>query len=36
MKTKKSNLPEFKNEEQEAEYWDKHSPLECVVEPELQ
>jgi predicted DNA-binding protein len=34
MSTKKDNLPQFKSEDQEADYWDKHSPLDLVDEPE--
>lgn len=36
MSVNKNIVPKFKSEEQEAEYWDKHSPLDLVAEPELQ
>ncbi len=36
MKNKKHIIPNFESEEQEAEYWDKHSPLDLVAEPEAQ
>lgn len=29
-------VPEFATEEQEAEYWDTHSPLDVAAEPEAQ
>jgi hypothetical protein len=31
----KKPIPEFKSEEEEAEYWDKHSLLEHFTEAEL-
>jgi hypothetical protein len=36
MVNKKSKLPKFENEEQEAEYWDKNSPLDVIENPEAQ
>jgi antitoxin component of RelBE/YafQ-DinJ toxin-antitoxin module len=36
MSKDKELTPEFKTEEQEAEYWDTHSPLDLVAEPEAQ
>ena len=33
MSRKKKLVPTFKTEEQEAEYWDTHSPLEVLSEP---
>ncbi len=36
MKTENNKLPEFENEKQEAEYWDQHSPLDLVDEPEME
>jgi antitoxin component of RelBE/YafQ-DinJ toxin-antitoxin module len=36
MTTNRNKLPQFKNEEQEAMYWDTHSPLDLVSEPETQ
>ena len=36
MKNKKDSIPKFESEEQEAEYWDNHSPLDFVAEPEAQ
>ncbi len=35
MTISKNLIPKFENEEQEAEYWDKHSPLDLVTEPKL-
>ena len=32
----KELTPKFKTEEQEAEYWDTHSPLDLVAEPKAQ
>jgi antitoxin component of RelBE/YafQ-DinJ toxin-antitoxin module len=36
MEINNSKVPEFENEEQESEYWDKHSPLDMVTEHKLQ
>jgi hypothetical protein len=36
MNTKNNILPKFKTEEQEAEYWDQHSPLDLIDEPEME
>jgi|WetSurMetagenome_2_1015567.scaffolds.fasta_scaffold484561_1 hypothetical protein len=36
MNVNKNKIPKFENEEQEAEYWDTHSPLDINAEPELQ
>jgi len=36
MKKKETILPEFKNEAQEAEYWDEHSPLDLITKPRVQ
>jgi hypothetical protein len=33
---KKELIPRFETEEQEAEYWDSHSPLDLVAEPRAQ
>ena len=33
---KKEVIPEFENEEQEAEFWDTHSPLDYMPEPKPQ
>ena len=33
---KKELIPKFETEEQEAEYWDSHSPLDLVAEPRAQ
>jgi len=33
---KKELLPQFETEEQEAEYWDSHSPLDLSAEPKAQ
>jgi antitoxin component of RelBE/YafQ-DinJ toxin-antitoxin module len=33
---KKELLPQFETEEQEAEYWNSHSPLDLAVEPKAQ
>jgi len=35
-KVKKELLPQFETEEQEAEYWDSHSPLDLAAEPKAQ
>ncbi len=32
----KNSLPKFESEEQEADYWDTHSPLDFIVEPKIQ
>lgn len=32
----KDSIPQFETEEQEAEYWDTHSPLDSAAEPEAQ
>ena len=32
----KELVPQFETEEQEAEYWDSHSPLELAAEPKAQ
>ncbi len=36
MGTDKELMPQFETEEQEAEYWDTHSPLDLVAEPKAQ
>jgi len=36
MSREKSLIPQFETEEQEAEYWDTHSPLDVAAEPEAQ
>jgi antitoxin component of RelBE/YafQ-DinJ toxin-antitoxin module len=36
MNIEKDLIPQFETEEQEAEYWDTHSPLDLVAEPEAQ
>jgi antitoxin component of RelBE/YafQ-DinJ toxin-antitoxin module len=36
MSANKNTAPKFKSETQEAEYWDKHSPLDLIAEPELE
>lgn len=36
MDIKKELMPQFETEEQEAEYWDTHSPLDFVAEPKAQ
>jgi len=36
MSTEKDLMPQFETEEQEAEYWDTHSPLDLVAEPKAQ
>jgi len=36
MGAKKKLMPQFETEEQEAEYWDTHSPLDVVAEPKAQ
>lgn len=36
MRNRKNILPKFDNEEQEAEYWDKNSPLDVIEEPKAQ
>jgi hypothetical protein len=36
MSTKKNIFPDFESEEQEAEYWDKHSPLDQIVKPDME
>ena len=36
MKVEKELIPQFETEEQEAEYWDSHSPLDLAAEPEAQ
>ena len=36
MSAGKEFIPQFETEEQEAEYWDTHSPLDLVAEPEVQ
>ena len=36
MSVEKEFLPQFETEEQEAEYWDTHSPLDLVAEPKAQ
>lgn len=33
---KKELIPKFETEEQEAEYWDSHSPLDIIAEPRAQ
>lgn len=33
---KKELIPKFETEEQEAEYWDSHSPLDLVAKPRAQ
>jgi antitoxin component of RelBE/YafQ-DinJ toxin-antitoxin module len=35
-KVKKELIPQFETEEQEAEYWNSHSPLDLVAEPRAQ
>lgn len=32
----KKLIPQFETEEQEAEYWDSHSPLDLAIEPKAQ
>ena len=36
MKVEKELMPQFETEEQEAEYWDSHSPLDLAAEPKAQ
>ncbi len=36
MSIDKDLIPQFQTEEQEAEYWDTHSPLDLVAEPKVQ
>ena len=36
MSAEKQLIPQFETEEQEAEYWDTHSPLDLVAEPKAQ
>ena len=36
MAKKENLLPEFKNDAQEAEYWDEHSPLDHITKPRIQ
>lgn len=36
MSMEKDLIPQFETEEQEAEYWDTHSPLDLVAEPKAQ
>jgi len=36
MSTEKDFVPQFETEEQEAEYWDTHSPLDLAAEPKAQ
>lgn len=36
MSAEKELIPQFETEEQEAEYWDTHSPLDIAVEPKVQ
>lgn len=36
MTTEKELIPQFETEEQEAKYWDTHSPLDVSAEPEAQ
>jgi len=36
MKVEKELIPQFETEEQEAEYWDSHSPLDLAAEPKAQ
>jgi len=36
MKVEKELIPQFETEEQEAEYWDLHSPLDLAAEPKAQ
>ncbi len=36
MDKNKEMVPRFESDEQEAEYWDAHSPLDLVAEPEAQ
>jgi antitoxin component of RelBE/YafQ-DinJ toxin-antitoxin module len=36
LKMKKELIPQFETEEQEAEYWDSHSPLDVIAEPRAQ
>ena len=33
---RKEPIPQFETEEQEAEYWDSHSPLDLAAEPKAQ
>lgn len=33
---KKHFVPQFKTEDQEAEYWETHSPLDVAADPEAQ
>jgi antitoxin component of RelBE/YafQ-DinJ toxin-antitoxin module len=35
-KLEKERIPQFETEEEEAEYWDSHSPLDLTAEPEAQ
>ena len=35
-KVKKELIPQFETEEQEAEYWNSHSPLDLAIEPKAQ
>jgi len=35
-KVEKELIPQFETEEQEAEYWDSHSPLDLAAEPKAQ
>lgn len=36
MNVEKGLVPQFETEEEEAEYWDTHSPLDVAAEPEAQ
>ncbi len=36
MSIEKDLIPQFETEEQEAEYWDTHSPLDLAAEPKVQ
>ncbi len=36
MSIEKDLIPQFETEEQEAEYWDTHTPLDLVAEPKAQ
>lgn len=36
MGSKENSVPHFDTEEQEADYWDTHSPLDVATEPEVQ
>lgn len=36
MTNKKEMIPEFRNEDEEAEFWDTHSPLDYIPEPKPQ